>query len=226
MSQDLARAQYAKQTRERYLMTAKKLSAHFGRPIAELSREQVRAFVDVLAARTTSSSRLSQGLCALLFLYRRTLGRPEYVSFIKLPRRRSAFPEVLSLRAVDALLRAIRNPRYQAVAMVLVSDSGKRSRSRSATSTELAGSSAYDTAKATRRERQNSRSHCTRRCATIGTGSSAPPVSVRESIRQDSYCFHDPRSARARGEGGTHHETRDSSRLAALVCHAHAGARR
>jgi site-specific recombinase XerD len=55
----------------------------------------------------------------LLFLYRKTLGRPELVSFISLPRKYSPLPQVLSLEEVHALLTAIRNPRYQAIAMVL-----------------------------------------------------------------------------------------------------------
>ncbi len=55
----------------------------------------------------------------MLFLFRRTLGRPELVSFIKLPRRRSPLPSVLSLDEVNALLRAIREPLYQAIAMVM-----------------------------------------------------------------------------------------------------------
>jgi integrase len=41
------------------------------------------------------------------------------VSFIKLPRRRSPLPAVLSLDEVNALLRALKDPRYQAIAMVM-----------------------------------------------------------------------------------------------------------
>jgi site-specific recombinase XerD len=41
------------------------------------------------------------------------------VSFIKLPRRYKPLPTVLSLDEVHALLRAIREPRFQALAMVM-----------------------------------------------------------------------------------------------------------
>jgi site-specific recombinase XerD len=119
MGQDLARAQYAESTRVRYLRTAEALSERFRRPVAELSRDDVRAFVDELMARDGSRPRTRGQLCALLFLYRKTLGRPDYVSFIKLPKKYSALPMVLSLKEVDALLRAIRDPRYQAMAMVM-----------------------------------------------------------------------------------------------------------
>jgi len=58
-------------------------------------------------------------MSALLFLFRRTLGQPELVSFIKLPKRYSPLPTVLSVDEVNAVLRAIRLPRYQAIAMVM-----------------------------------------------------------------------------------------------------------
>lgn len=57
--------------------------------------------------------------CAIKFLFKRTLGKPEMVSFLKLPRVYSPLPAVLSLDEVNALLRAIRDPRYQALAMVM-----------------------------------------------------------------------------------------------------------
>ena len=41
------------------------------------------------------------------------------VSFIKLPTRHSALPTVLSLEEVGALIKAIRDRRYQAIAMVM-----------------------------------------------------------------------------------------------------------
>ena len=66
-----------------------------------------------------SAHQQSSRLCAVLFLFRRTLGRPELVSFIKLPRRHSPLPSVLSLDEVNALLRSLRHRRYQAIAMVM-----------------------------------------------------------------------------------------------------------
>lgn len=60
----------------------------------------------------------------MTFLYRKTLGRPEYVSFIKLPKKYSPLPTVLSVKEVDAVIRAIHNRRYQAIAMVLYGCTG------------------------------------------------------------------------------------------------------
>jgi site-specific recombinase XerD len=98
---------------------AQELSKRFGRPVAELTRDEIRAFVDETVSKERSVSTTNNRLCALVFLYRATLGRPDLVSFIKWRKKRSAVPTVLSLQEVDALLRSIRNARYQALAMVM-----------------------------------------------------------------------------------------------------------
>jgi len=119
LGQDLARASYAKSTRERYVRTARELAEHCHKPVVEVTRDDLRAFVESVTGRGLSPSQVSWRLCAVLFLFRRTLGRPELVSFIKLPRRHSPLPSVLSLDEVNALLRALRHRRYQAIAMVM-----------------------------------------------------------------------------------------------------------
>lgn len=119
MSQDLALAKYSEPTRERYLRLAAELPHHYGRAVLDIQREELRAYVAALMATEQSEAVKRQHLCALLFLYRRTLGRPEMVSFIKLPRRYVPLPGVLSLDEVNRLLNAVRNPCYQAVAMVM-----------------------------------------------------------------------------------------------------------
>jgi site-specific recombinase XerD len=119
MARDLAMKGYAARTQVGYLRTAKKLEAHFKRPVGELSRDELRGFVEALQAQGKSASWLNGQLCALRFLYRKTLGRPELVSFISLPRVHSPLPQVLSQKEVHSLLNAIQNPRYQAIAMVM-----------------------------------------------------------------------------------------------------------
>lgn len=119
LGQDLARAGYATKTQARYLETARRLRARCGCDIGAVTREQLREFVDEIMRREASTSTKSHALCALRFLYTRTLGKPEMVSFFRLPRKHSPLPTVLSLDEVGALLRAIRGPRYQAIAMVM-----------------------------------------------------------------------------------------------------------
>jgi integrase/recombinase XerD len=119
MARDLALRGYVESTQKKYLKTAAHLVARFGRPPSEINRDELRTYVRELEALGRSASRFSIHLCALLFLYRRTLGRPELVSFISLPKRRSPLPVVLSVKEVHRLLNAISNPRYQAMAMVM-----------------------------------------------------------------------------------------------------------
>ncbi len=119
LTRDLALKGYATTTRRTYLNRAEHLIAHFGRAASELTRDELRGYVEDLQSGSTSASWLSNQLGALLFLYRRTLGRPELVSFISLPKKHSPLPEVLSQKEVDALLNAIQQPRYQAMAMVM-----------------------------------------------------------------------------------------------------------
>ena len=119
MGQDLARAAYAKSTQHNYLEAMKALSKRFGKPVDALTRDELREYVDAVVGESRSSSSACHKICALLFLYRRTLGRPHDVSFIKLPKKYSALPQVLSLNEVAALLPTIRNRRCQALAMVM-----------------------------------------------------------------------------------------------------------
>jgi integrase/recombinase XerD len=119
MGQDLALAKYAKSTRRTYLRTAEHLANRFGRPLAELRREELRTYVEEMTGRGKSASWLGVQIGALSFLYRKTLGKPELVSFLSFPRRARPLPTVLSLAEVGTLLSAIRVARYQAIAMVL-----------------------------------------------------------------------------------------------------------
>lgn len=119
MRQDLALAEYAQRTRERYLGTVRRLSARFGRPVVDLTRDQVREFVTEIMAADRSASWKRMEIAAVVFLWRKTLGRPEQVSFVSWPTSHQRLPEVLSLVEVHALLRAIEHPRYKTMAMVI-----------------------------------------------------------------------------------------------------------
>jgi site-specific recombinase XerD len=119
LGQDLAFANYAKSTRERYVNTARHLSKRFGKPPADVTREELRTYVEELMARGRSASWVIMRLAALRFLYRKTLGQPDKISFVSYPKRHIPLPTVLSLDEVGALLGAIRDYRCQAVVMVL-----------------------------------------------------------------------------------------------------------
>lgn len=119
MRQDLARAAYAQSTQAKYVKVIECLGARFGRPVATLGRDQVRSFVDEVMARRCSASTKTVELAAIKYLYEKTLGRPEMVSFIRFPKRCSQVMPVLSSEEVHRLLQAVRHPVYQTIAMVL-----------------------------------------------------------------------------------------------------------
>jgi integrase/recombinase XerD len=119
MRQDLARAEYAESTRRSYLRTAKQFLEKGGRSAEELGRDDVRRFIAELESQGKSASFMKMHLAALMYLFAKTLGRPNEVSFIAFPRQYSPLPEVLSQDEVDRLLRALHHRSYQAIAMVL-----------------------------------------------------------------------------------------------------------
>jgi integrase/recombinase XerD len=119
MGQDLAFAGYAKKTQDSYLRTVQQLAAHYGRPLVDLGRAELRAYVEHLRERGRSASWLKLQYAAIVFLYRKTLGRPNDVSFVCWPRQHSPLPTVLSVDEVQGVLRALTHPLYHAIAMVL-----------------------------------------------------------------------------------------------------------
>ena len=118
VARDLAFAGYAIRTQNAYARAVAQLREYCGKPLLDITRDEVRAFVESRRA-VLGGSCLHIEMCALLFLFRRTLGKPELVSFIQLPRRHYKLPTVLSLEEVRTVLQGIRHPRYQAISMVM-----------------------------------------------------------------------------------------------------------
>jgi integrase/recombinase XerD len=119
MRQDLAAGPYVKSTQESYLKSAEQFGAHFGRPVDELGRDELRDYFELLRGRGRSASWLKMQYAALVFLYRKTLGRPDEVSFVLWPRQRSPLPPVLSMDEVNRLFGALAVRTYLAIALVL-----------------------------------------------------------------------------------------------------------
>jgi integrase/recombinase XerD len=119
MRQDLAFGEYSKSTQDQYIKTAEQLAAHFGRPVVEIRRDELRAYVERLRGQERSASWMKMQLAAIVFLYKKTLGQPTDVSFVVWPRQYSPLPTVLSQGEVAAFLEVLRHPVYRAIAMVL-----------------------------------------------------------------------------------------------------------
>lgn len=113
MAWDLEFAGRAARTRKVYLADVRAFVAFHGKSPEELGQPEVRVWVEHLIAQGTAPSRLRQHLSALVFLYRKTLGRPEAVSFFSWPKDAERLPVVLSLAEVALLLEAMPSDNYR-----------------------------------------------------------------------------------------------------------------
>lgn len=113
MAWDLRFAGKAERTRKVYLADARAFEAFHGKTPEELGQGDVRVWIEHLIQRETSSPRLRQHLSALVFLYRKTLGHPEAVSFFAWPKDAARLPVVLSVDEVTRLLEAVPGDNYR-----------------------------------------------------------------------------------------------------------------
>ena len=103
---DLRIRNYAPRTIEAYLAGVVRFVKHFGRSPDLLGPEDVRTFQVHLLHKGTSWSQFNQTVCALRFLYRVTLGRPEELPLIPYGKRPKTIPAVLSVEEVSRLIQA------------------------------------------------------------------------------------------------------------------------
>ena len=113
---DLSLAGYAESTQKKYLAAADAFVAFHWRCPTEMGQEEVRGWAEHLMTRTRiGPQRLRQHFAALKFLYGKTLGRPEVVSFLSWPRDERRLPTVISREEVLRLLQELRVPTYGAL---------------------------------------------------------------------------------------------------------------
>jgi site-specific recombinase XerD len=103
---DLRIRNYSPRTIEAYVAGVVRLARHFGRSPDLLGPEDIRAFQLDLLQRHVSWSKFNQTVCALRFLYRVTLGRPEQLPYIPYGKRPKTLPSVLSPEEVSRLIQA------------------------------------------------------------------------------------------------------------------------
>lgn len=114
MMQDLQLAGHAIRTQEKYVTAIKRFAEHHGRSPEKLGQAEVRQWVQHLRGRGRSASWLRGHFAALKFLYGKTLGRPEVVSFLSWPKSSQRLPVVISAAQVGQLLEALSATKYRA----------------------------------------------------------------------------------------------------------------
>lgn len=110
---DLGLAGYAERTARGYAASVDAFSEFHGRCLSGLGADDVRAWVKHLAGTGISPQRMRQHFAALRFLFVRTLGHPEAVSFLSWRSDPPSLPTVLAPDEVSRVLAAIRSPVYR-----------------------------------------------------------------------------------------------------------------
>ena len=115
---DLRLRNYARRTIDTYVGQVACFARHFGRSPEVLGADDVRAYQLHLLQRRVSWSTFNQAVCALRFLYRTTLGRPDELPLIPFGKRPRTLPGVLSPDEVLRLLDAATPPRDRVLLQV------------------------------------------------------------------------------------------------------------
>ena len=111
---DMELAGLVKGTRRAYLNSSLELTAFFhGRSPRRMHQRDVRSWVQHLREQGLSSQRLRLHFSAARFLFSRTFGRPDIVSFLSWPRDARLLPVVLSRREVADVLVGVRHDAYR-----------------------------------------------------------------------------------------------------------------
>jgi integrase/recombinase XerD len=110
---DLRLRNYAPRTIQTYVAAVARFARHFAKSPAHLGPEEVRSYQLHLLHQRASWSQFNQVVCALRFLYRVTLGRPDVVTMIRYGKRPKTLPAVLSRSEVLRLFAALPDNRYR-----------------------------------------------------------------------------------------------------------------
>lgn len=110
---DLKMAGKAPGTIQQYLSSIRGFEAFLGRELDQATPDELRAWVKHLQHQSIGSARLRCHYSALTFLYRKTIGQPEKVAFISMPRSDAPLPVVLTPAEVQRVLGSFTTAKYR-----------------------------------------------------------------------------------------------------------------
>jgi len=110
---DLQMANRAHKTIQQYVASARRFEEFLGHDPSDASQESVRRWVDVLRQQAIGASRLGLHYSALKFLYARTLGQPEKVAWITIPKAKAHLPSILAKAEIARLLDGFTTAKYR-----------------------------------------------------------------------------------------------------------------
>lgn len=120
MIQDLQIRNYSPRTVDTYIRCVSLFAKHFSKSPDQLGPQQIRAYQNFLVqTKKASWSYFNQTVCALRFLYRVSLGRPELIAHIPFPKKEKKLPVILSIEELRTFFCAIRNLKHRTCLKVL-----------------------------------------------------------------------------------------------------------
>ncbi len=124
---DLRMAGRAKGTIQQYVASIRRFGEFLGQDFAEADPEALRRWVEHLQGQPIGPERLRCHYSAMKFLYGKTLGHPEKVAFLSMPRKDSPLPVVLTSAEVQRVLDGFLVAKYR-VFFALIYATGLRIR--------------------------------------------------------------------------------------------------
>ena len=120
MIEDMQVRNLSPHTIEYYVRQVALFARYFNRSPELLGRDEIRAYqLHLVQERNLGWGSINQAVCALRFLYRKTLGKDWDIDSIPFAKQPKKLPLVLSQDQVRAVLDAITNPQHRVIAMTL-----------------------------------------------------------------------------------------------------------
>jgi site-specific recombinase XerD len=112
LDSDLKMAGRALGTRQQYLASLRRFEERMGKAADQATQEEIRTWVEHLQTLGVSPERLRCHYSALIFLFKKTLGRPEMVAFISMSRKDAPLPVILTAQEVKRVLECFLVAKY------------------------------------------------------------------------------------------------------------------
>lgn len=113
LKSDLEMAEKAPSTLQQYISSIRGFEDFLGRELSLATPDELRSWVEHLRCQPIGAARLRCHYSALIFLYRKTLGQPEKVAFISMPRKDAPLPIVLTPLEIQRVLASFTAAKYR-----------------------------------------------------------------------------------------------------------------
>jgi len=114
MLEDMQLHGLSDRTQQSYLGAVRQLALHFGKPPDQITEEELRQyFLFLRNERHAARSTITIALCAIKFLFERTLQRPWPTLALLRPHTEHKLPAVLSVEEVQTILSCVHIARYR-----------------------------------------------------------------------------------------------------------------